>query len=111
MVSALMTDSGHWNEELIRETFIPVDAAVILQIPLRSQVDEDCWAWEPEKHGMYSVKTAYQKLEQDQQKAALPVQGCSGEQFWKEIWKLSVPPKVRVFWWRVLHEFLPAKQM
>jgi hypothetical protein len=43
---------------------------------------------------MYSVKTTYQKLEQDQQQVALPVQGCSGEQFWKKIWKLHVPPKV-----------------
>jgi hypothetical protein len=57
-------DSGQWNEELIREIFIPVDAAAILRIPLRSQDDDDCWAWEPEKHGIYSVKTAYQKLEQ-----------------------------------------------
>lgn len=26
-------------------------------------------------------------------------------------WKLEVPPKVRVFWWRVLHEFLPARHI
>jgi hypothetical protein len=37
--------------------------------------------------------------------------GCSGDVFWKETWKLNVPPKVRVFWWRVLHEFLPAKSV
>jgi hypothetical protein len=29
----------------------------------------------------------------------------------KKNWKLEVPPKVRVFWWRVLHEFLPTKQI
>jgi len=37
MVSDLMTNSGQWNEELIREIFISVDAAAILRIPLRSQ--------------------------------------------------------------------------
>jgi hypothetical protein len=29
----------------------------------------------------------------------------------KILWKLEVPPKVKVFWWRVLHEFLPAKKI
>lgn len=35
MVSDLMTESGCWNEELIREIFIPVDAHAILSIPAR----------------------------------------------------------------------------
>jgi len=30
LVSDLLTESGHWNEELIRESFIPVDARAIL---------------------------------------------------------------------------------
>lgn len=37
--------------------------------------------------------------------------GSSGDEVWKGIWKLKVPPKVKVFWWRVLHEFLPARQI
>jgi hypothetical protein len=29
------------------------------------------------------------------------------EDVWKKLWKLSVVPKVRVFWWRVLRGILP----
>ena len=61
MVSELMTESGVWNEVLIREVFLPIDARAILKIPIRQQ-DEDWWAWELEKHGNYSVKSAYRKL-------------------------------------------------
>lgn len=28
--------------------------------------------------------------------------------FWKVIWKLKIPPKVRVFAWRIGHELLPT---
>jgi len=35
---------------------------------------------------------------------------ASGEPtFWKVLWRMNVPPKVRVFWWRVLHNSLPSK--
>jgi hypothetical protein len=29
--------------------------------------------------------------------------------FWKRIWKLAIPPKVKVFWWWVMHNFVPVK--
>ena len=61
MVSKLMTASGTWNEVLIHDVFLPIDANAILKIPIRQQ-DDDRWAWELEKHGNYSVKSAYRKL-------------------------------------------------
>jgi len=52
-VSDLLTADGRWDEDRIRQIFIPVDAAAILRIPTRPQL-ADFWAWEPEKHGFYS---------------------------------------------------------
>lgn len=34
---------------------------------------------------------------------------ASSNRSWEAVWKLQVPPKVRVFWWRVLHNALPSK--
>lgn len=111
-VSDLMTSSGGWDESLIRDSFFPVDANAILKVPTNTR-DEDFWAWEKEKHGNYSVKSAYQLLEDEQDRTVgnHDGPGVSDEQQWKLIWKLDVPPKVKVFWWRVLHEYLPAKKV
>jgi len=88
-----------------------IDADAILRTPIRGR-GEDVWAWEPEKHGFYSVKSAYKLLDiaRQQLQDEAPV-GTSGDDTWRRIWKLDVPPKVKVFWWRVIHEFLPAKQV
>jgi hypothetical protein len=56
------------------------------------------------------VKTAYKLLHAakiNEREALLP--SSSDDWQWKAVWKMPVPPKVRVFWWRVLKEFLPAR--
>lgn len=98
-------------EDAVQMSFSGIDADAILRTPIRGQ-GEDVWAWEPEKHGFYSVKSAYKLLDiaRQQLQDEAPV-GTSGDDTWRRIWKLDVPPKVKVFWWRVIHEFLPAKQV
>ena len=39
------------------------------------------------------------------------VASTSENEVWKKIWRLKVPPKIRIFWWRVVQEFLPARQI
>lgn len=110
-VSELLLENGQWNEELIRHTFIPVDAAAILCTPARAQLD-DVWAWEPEKHGVYSVRSAYRLLDTVRiRNTATQDAGGLGDTCWQKLWKLKVPLKIKVFWWRVIHEFLPARQV
>ena len=98
-------------EDAVQMSFSGIDADAILRTPIRGR-GEDVWAWEPEKHGFYSVKSAYKLLDiaRQQLQDEAPV-GTSGDDTWRRIWKLDVPHKVKVFWWRVIHEFLPAKQV
>ena len=110
LVSDLLTPSGQWNESLIREIFVHFDAEAILRTPCRG-LNADTWSWAKEKHGMYIVRSAYQMLNDKCRLLQGDGPGSSSDGDWKLIWKLEVPPKVRIFWWRVMHEFLPAKQI
>lgn len=111
LVSDLLTPSGQWNETLIRSIFVNFDAEAIMRTPCSGR-HEDAWSWSKEKHGMYTVRSAYHMLNNERCRLLQedsPRSSCDGD--WKLIWRLEVPPKVRVFWWRVMHEFLPAKQI
>lgn len=107
-VADLITASGQWNEDLVRQVFLPVDAEAILRTTIRGR-GEDIWAWEPEKHGMYIVCSAYQILENQRLHMEAEQPSSSSDDVWRKIWKLEVPPKVKVFWWRVMHGFLLAR--
>jgi len=110
-VSELMTENGDWNTELIKNTFLSIDADAILRQP-RGRIGQDFWAWSPEKSGIYSVRSAYKLLygkKVDRNQDQVP--GSSSDGLWKKLWKIKVPPKVRVFWWRVSNDFLAARQV
>ncbi|TVU51168.1 hypothetical protein EJB05_02576, partial [Eragrostis curvula] len=29
--------------------------------------------------------------------------------WWRVLWKMKIPPKIRIFWWRVINNFMPSK--
>lgn len=62
------------------------------------------------RSGLYTVRSAYQKLYDAQCQQLDEERASSSEELiWKRIWGLCVPPKVGVFWWRVVNEFLPTR--
>jgi hypothetical protein len=111
MVNELIMVDNKWNTLLIRAIFFTPDADAILKIPLRCDGDDDLMAWSLEESGIYSVKSAYRALMERNHRndECNPDRGStsSKETLRKKLWKLAVIPKVRVFWWRVLHGILP----
>jgi hypothetical protein len=91
----------------LRTSFAALDVADIVKVKPSMRLDQDVLAWAYERHGSYSVKSAYKLLKEDQMAMAMATTGESrssdGNYFWKKTWNLNIPPKVRVFWWRVLH--------
>ena len=53
--------TGQWKQDIVDATLVPVDARAVLSIPI-GRLDEDMWAWHLEKHGMFSVRSAYKAL-------------------------------------------------
>lgn len=97
-----------WDERLVRKSFMTLEALEVLKIKPSARLEVDVVAWAPEKNGVYSVRSAYRMLKEDQAATAL-ASASDDNRTWSAIWKLNVPPKVRVFWWRVLHNSLPSK--
>lgn len=52
-------NTGVWDEEMIRDVFLPVDVENIPKIPLSEFLTEDFVAWNKTKTKVFSVRSAY----------------------------------------------------
>ncbi|KAL8121558.1 hypothetical protein AgCh_018338 [Apium graveolens] len=65
----------------------------------------DSWYWCKERMGNYTVKSAYLLLQEI--KGGYQVSNNSG--FWRKLWNLKIPSKVKHFLWRAITGCLPTK--
>lgn len=72
----------------------------------------DFATWIHTKDGYYSVKSGYNLLRNSFIQNNSNPQGnenCNQlEETLKNLWKLNAPPKIKHFWWRVIHNALPV---
>ncbi|KAL8108560.1 hypothetical protein AgCh_024870 [Apium graveolens] len=104
--SLLEIDSNSWDEELINDVFDSRDASLILSIPLNNDV-EDTWYWRREKLGNYTVKSAYLMIQESKTDSL----AADNSGFWRKLWNLKIPPKVKNFLWRASSNCLPTKDL
>lgn len=98
---------------VIRDNFWSLDVERILQIPLSQQNFEDNVAWHYTKTGVFSVRSAYYCEWDDQCGSKLGQEGGQSSSMnhpvWKQVWKLKMPGKVKIFIWRCLHNAIPFR--
>jgi hypothetical protein len=58
-VSELIDQFGQWHVDLINQYFVQADIFEILKINPSSRLDVDLLAWAPQKHGLFTVRSAY----------------------------------------------------
>jgi ribonuclease HI len=107
--------SSTWKNAVLDQHFLPADIEVIKSIPLSTAPQEDFWAWQFEKTGMFSVRTAYRalvhtkKVREDWLEGRQSSSSSTSEQkLWSKMWKTKVPSKIRVFLWRLSHQSIPT---
>ncbi|PNT64330.1 hypothetical protein BRADI_4g27666v3 [Brachypodium distachyon] len=101
-----------WNINLIREIFHPFDADEIVKIRIPQTTSEDVLAWHYEKSGVFSVRSTYRlglKLKYDLEAKGSSLNPNGRRPLWNMIWECAVPPKIKVFAWKLAKESLAVQ--
>lgn len=100
-VSSFLNVQGTaWDEEIIQEMFTDRDAKLILSIPLSVTNKDDKLIWAMNDNGKFTVKSCYRALSQNLPRDEMKI--------WAKVWKLELPPKVKVFFWQLCTNCLPT---
>jgi len=75
----LSVDGKNWDVEALENDLLHMDAQAVKRIPL-GRGQDDFWAWSGERHGLYSVRSAYRLLVEQETlgtmgKVGLPILG------------------------------------
>ncbi|GLT39737.1 hypothetical protein SLA2020_139130 [Shorea laevis] len=84
-----------WEDCLLQEMVAEIQNASL------KQGTQDVWAWKHNKHGQYTVKSAYHLLNSRQQ--------IHQDKRYKLLWNKDVPLKVAALAWKVIQNRLPTK--
>jgi hypothetical protein len=103
-----------WKEDIVREIFYKPDADEVLQINIPSLNGDDFIAWNYEKNGVFSVRSAYRlglDLKLNEHAPGISSKPAGERAMWDIIWKARVPPKVRVFGWKLVNNALGVQDL
>ncbi|KAI5351664.1 hypothetical protein L3X38_004555 [Prunus dulcis] len=112
-VSELICNEGspQWDLQKLNDLFLPVDVVDIVRIPLSFRAPPDRIVWNYDKHGLFTVKSAYRVAlrvtsgDEDESSSS----NSDTSMLWRHIWNANVPTKLKIFAWRVAHDILPTK--
>jgi hypothetical protein len=109
----LLDGQGGCNIDLFHATFIPIDVEAVLKIKPSRHGLEDVLAWQPERSGIFTVKSAYKlafnELPAQCEFGSSSVTPLGEDPCWSKIWKSSVQPKVKTFAWKVASNALATE--
>lgn len=102
----LCSTTGNWNRELVSHIF-PIDAPAILSIRPSRTGAPDIHCWIPTKNGEYTTRTGYYAALDDHHKPLQALPNPPTCDWMGDIWSIHLPPKLRVFLWKIVNGALP----
>ncbi|XP_022143319.1 uncharacterized protein LOC111013220 [Momordica charantia] len=85
------------------------EVKTILSIPLGIGLAADRLIWNFEKNGICTVKSDYKlaHMQSPDTSASTSLSECLAK-WWKDVWQLNLPSKIKVFFWRPCLDRLPT---
>ena len=95
---------------MVRNLFLPHEADLILAIPLSQRRPPDRIAWKHTPSGMFTTSSAYKLIVSCESRANAGSSNAENQKkFWRWLWQLRMPNKIKNFVWRASNEALPTK--
>ncbi|KAK4406046.1 hypothetical protein Sango_0611100 [Sesamum angolense] len=86
----------------------PPPRDLILGIPLGHLGLEDQIVWHHTKNGIFSVRSAYHLARTLEEKPCSSTSMTAESDWWRKLWQLKLPSKIKVFTWRACLNALPT---
>jgi hypothetical protein len=100
----ILPGTRQWNKYLISVLFDPLSADAIRRLPI-PQTAPTAYLWTPSCSGRFSTNSTYFAiLYNDFTGTLLP----SPSSFWKDLWKLQLTDRLRLFIWKIAWDILPT---
>nr|XP_029146216.1 uncharacterized protein LOC114924798 [Arachis hypogaea] len=109
-VKDLIANGEGWNKRKIESMFSQDICKEILSTPVSVMNKEDHLYWPWREDGNYSIRTGYYASRRIGQnwKHENPSTSEDKREIWKEVWRMEVPQKIKMFLWKACHDILPV---
>ena len=102
-------DTWQWDRRKIKDIFAPRTRLDILAIPLCRNRSRDSLVWKENSKHEFTVKIAYKVAMRLRQQTDIEHSRAQVDRkWWKMIWAINVPSKVKSFMWRACSNILPT---
>ncbi|KAJ8453270.1 hypothetical protein Cgig2_008154 [Carnegiea gigantea] len=93
-------DRGEWRVDMLELVFLSVDVELIKRIPLSVSWPKDRIVWHYSTNGELTVRSAYHFIQHKKCMNTPQISGIGAREKWLDVWKLRVPPWIKLFAWR-----------
>ncbi|KAK3224383.1 hypothetical protein Dsin_011408 [Dipteronia sinensis] len=93
----------------LNQVLLPIDRKADISIPISWKDGQDSLRWHFKRKCVYTVNSGYHLalLDRFQVSVSNPSMMCK---WWKTLWKLNIPPNVRIFIWRACLNVISSQE-